>query len=116
MSGMEMASGQSQSTCPLVMGSLAGSQQCGGLRVEGTRREEGDALRLGLVKVVLVEDEGLGEQVPQQPREGRLAARRDAADANHNGALVVHGHESITDYVLSVLSSCGAETSKDSRD
>ena len=103
MSGMEMASGQSQSTCPLVIGSLAGSQRQSRLRLKSTRREKRDALRLGLVKVVLVEDEGLGEQVPQQPRECRLAARRDATDAYHNGVLVVHGHKFITAYAVWVL-------------
>ena len=37
-----------------------------------------------------MEDKGVGKDVAQQPREGRLAARRAAADADDDGLAVLH--------------------------
>lgn len=45
-----------------------------------------------LVKVVLVQDEGVGKDVAQQPRQCRLAAGRASADADNDGLSVDCGH------------------------
>jgi hypothetical protein len=56
-----------------------------------TRLVEGrDALGFGLVKVILVENKGLGEDVAQQAGKCGLAAGRAAADADDDGAWRLH--------------------------
>ena len=47
-------------------------------------------LGLGLVKVILVQDHGIGEDVSQQPRERGLPAGRAPADADYGGFPVIH--------------------------
>ena len=48
-------------------------------------------LVLRLVKVILVEDEGVGEDVSQQSGQRCLAAGGTAADADDDGFPVLHG-------------------------
>lgn len=86
-----MASGQSQSASPSLIGSLVER-----VSVRGVRENERwgiqvrHLLRLGLVEIVLVEDKSLGEHITQQPRESGLPRRGAAADADDDGAGGIH--------------------------
>ena len=48
-------------------------------------------LGLSFIKVILMQNEGVGEDVAEQACQGRLAAGRRPADADDDGFSIRHG-------------------------